>query len=73
MCNCNNPSTKETSVQPFCTQAGGKDEFRVFSGVEQIKQHMCILSSALSDEVFTNANCRKQFGENYNSFCSNYF
>ncbi|KAM7210990.1 hypothetical protein V8F06_013621 [Rhypophila decipiens] len=71
MCNCNNPSTKETIVEPFYTESGGRAEYRVFSGVEPIKQHMCILSKGLSGEVFTNAKCRKQFGEDYNSFCSN--
>ncbi|KAK3346870.1 hypothetical protein B0T25DRAFT_571975 [Lasiosphaeria hispida] len=71
MCNCNNPSTKETVVEPFCTQSGGREEYHVFSGVKPIKQHMCIISKALSGEVFTNAKCRKQFGKDYNSFCSN--
>ena len=40
MCNCNNPSIKESAVEPFCTQAGGRDEYRIFLGVEAIKQHM---------------------------------
>ena len=71
MCNCNNPATKETMVEPFCTQSGGRDEYRVFAGVEPIKQHMCIISQALSGEVFTNAKCRKEFGEEFNVFCSN--
>ncbi|KAK0721751.1 hypothetical protein B0T26DRAFT_673539 [Lasiosphaeria miniovina] len=71
MCNCNNPATKETSVQPFCEQAGGQDQFRVFEGVEPIQQHMCILSSALSD-VYSNSNCQKQFGPDFNAFCANY-
>ena len=46
MCNCNNPSTKETVVEPFCTQGGGREEYRVFSGVEPIKQHMVIKTRA---------------------------
>ena len=40
MCNCNNPSTKESVVEPFCTQAGGRDEYRIFLGVEAIKQRI---------------------------------
>ncbi|KAK0619507.1 hypothetical protein B0T14DRAFT_566351 [Immersiella caudata] len=47
MCNCNNPATKETMVEPFCTQSGGKDEYRVFAGVEPIKQHMITRPSIL--------------------------
>ncbi|KAK4446702.1 hypothetical protein QBC34DRAFT_469243 [Podospora aff. communis PSN243] len=71
MCNCNNPSKKEYVVQPFCTQAGGRDDYRLFLGAEEIRQRVCILSKALSGEVFTNAECQKEFGEGYKSFCTN--
>ncbi|KAK4223861.1 hypothetical protein QBC38DRAFT_447005 [Podospora fimiseda] len=71
MCNCNNPTTKETHVSPMCEQSGGQDQYRVFESVEPIKQHMCIISTALSEEVFNNEKCRKEFGESYNAFCGN--
>ncbi|GAB1316861.1 hypothetical protein MFIFM68171_07071 [Madurella fahalii] len=63
MCNCNNPATKKTGLEPLCAQSGG---IRIPYGDGQI----CILSKALGEEVFTDANCRKEFGEGYNVFCA---
>ncbi|KAM7183185.1 hypothetical protein V8F20_012721 [Naviculisporaceae sp. PSN 640] len=63
MCNCNNPATKKTGLEPLCAQSGG---IRIPYGDGQT----CIMSKALGEEVFTNANCQKEFGEDYNAICA---
>jgi hypothetical protein len=40
ICNCNDPTTKETFVAPMCEQVGGRAMYQVFTGLDPVKQYM---------------------------------
>ncbi|KAK0752936.1 hypothetical protein B0T18DRAFT_385079 [Schizothecium vesticola] len=72
ICNCNNPRTKETTVEGLCAKARGSPKYGYFCRLESVQQHMCVVDTLLAPEmVFTNAACQELYGEEYNAFsCS---